>query len=109
LDSGYGIVTLPGAHVWHEKTPVARVIPEQHRSGVCNDLVVALRRTPVALLPAALLVKLYRHLTFSWNHDLIWPCLQGFAWFARLLPTVWLSRRPIRAETLRAYMRLAKS
>lgn len=107
MDAGYQIVLLPGAHVWHDKTQVARVIPDQHRSGVCNDLVMTFRRTPSLLLPVALIVKLYRHWAFSRTHGLVRPCLQAFAWFARSLPVLWSSRRPIKAKTLRAFMRLA--
>jgi len=108
LDAGYQIVQLPGVHVWHDKTQLARVIPEQHRSGVCNDLVLTVRRTPAALLAPALIAKVYRHFVFSSKRKLTKPCLQGFALFARSLPAVWRSRRPVKAATLRAFVRLAK-
>jgi glycosyltransferase involved in cell wall biosynthesis len=109
LDAGHEIVALPGVHVWHEKTLVARVIPDQHRSGICNDLVMTLRRTPTVLLPAALLAKSYRHFRFSWRNGLTRPCLQAFAWFARSIPMAWRSRRPVKTKTLRAFMRLGRS
>jgi GT2 family glycosyltransferase len=109
MDAGYEIVKLPGVHVWHDKTPVSREIPAQHRSGVCNDLVMTLRRTPTALLPAALLTKFYRHSVFSLKHGLTWPCLEGFGLFARSIPAILRSRRPVKASTLRAYMRLARA
>src|SRR5436853_1462944 len=76
LDAGYQLVKLPGVHVWHDKTLVARDLVAQHRSGVCNDLVLTLRRTPTLLLPVALLVKLYRHWRFSLSHGLTEPCLE---------------------------------
>lgn len=107
LDAGYEIMKLPGVHVWHDKTPVSREIPTQHRSGVCNDLVMTLRRTPAALLPAALLAKFYRHSMFSLKHGLTRPCLEGFGLFARSVPAILRSRRPVKAATLRAFMRLA--
>lgn len=107
LDAGFKIVTLPGVHVWHDKTPVARELAEQHRSGVCNDLVLTLRRTPVALLPLAMLAKFYRHTKFSYQHGLLLPCLRGFGLFGRSIPALLRTRRPVRAETLRLYMRLA--
>lgn len=106
LDAGYQIVKLPGVHVWHDKTPLARDLPEQHRSGVCNDLVLTLRRTPTLLLSVALAAKLYRHLTFSLNHGLTEACLEGFKLFFRSVPQVWMSRHPVKAATLRAFMRL---
>ncbi|MEP7305888.1 MAG: glycosyltransferase family 2 protein [Acidobacteriota bacterium] len=109
MDAGHQIVLLPGVHVWHEKTPIARAIPDQHRSGVCNDLVMTLKRTPTSLLPIALLSKLCRHLISSRRHRLMRPCLAGFCLFARSIPSVWRSRRAIKATTLRAFMRLSRS
>jgi GT2 family glycosyltransferase len=109
MDAGYQIVRLPGVHVWHEKTPVAREIPAQHRSGVCNDLVMTLRRTPLVLLPVALSAKFYRHLCFSRRHNLTRPCLQGFSLFVHSIPTVLRSRKPVRVETLRAFMQSSRA
>lgn len=109
LDAGYKIMKLSGVHVWHDKTTVARHVPTQHRSGVCNDLAMALRRTPATLLPAAILVKFYRHTKFSIHHGLMRPCLEGFALFIQSIPAIWHSRRPVRAATLQAFMRLARS
>src|SRR5947209_14310768 len=51
IDAGHKIMLLPGVHVWHQKTEVARDLYEQHRSGVCNDFAMTLRRTPFAALP----------------------------------------------------------
>jgi len=62
LDAGYDSIKLKGVHVWHDKTAVARQPEEQLRSGVCNDLVMAMRRTPILLLPAAIVSKFYRTL-----------------------------------------------
>jgi len=107
MDAGYRIVRLPGLHVWHDKTPVARDIPDQHRSGVCNDLAMTLRRTPLALLPAALPVKFYRHFRFAWQHKLIRPCWQGFGLFVRSIPSLLGSRKPVRIRTLRAFSHLS--
>jgi GT2 family glycosyltransferase len=107
MDSGYKIIRLPGVHVWHDKTPVSRELAAQHRSGVCNDLVMTLRRTPAVLLPLALMAKFYRHSVFSFTHGLMPPCFQGFKMFARSMPAVLRSRQPVRAETLRTFMRLS--
>ena len=106
IDTGHRTILLPGVHVWHNKTAVARDIPSQHRSGVCNDLAMALRRTPAWLLPAAMLSKIYRHLMFSMTHGLIKPCVQGFVLFLRSIPEIWASRRPVKASSLRTYMNL---
>ena len=51
LDAGYKIVKLFGVHVWHDKTEIGRTFPSQYASGVCNDLVLTYRRTPLFLLP----------------------------------------------------------
>ena len=107
MDAGYQVVRLPGVHVWHDKTSASRDLPAQHRSGVCNDLVMTLRRTPAGLLPVALAAKLYRHSIFSVRNGLMRPCLQGFKLFARSSPALLRSRRPVRTATLRAFMRLA--
>lgn len=109
LDAGYRIMKLPGVHVWHDKTAVARNLFEQHRSGVCNDLVMAFRRTPRIILPLAIFAKLYRHLMFSLRHGLARPCVQGFLLFARSLPALRHTRRPVRAQTLRAFVRLSRA
>ena len=109
MDAGYQIVRLPGVHVWHDKTSLARVIPEQHKSGVCNDLTMALRRTPAPFLLIALLAKCYRHLAFSRKCGLTIACLKGFGLFIRSIPAVWRSRRAVKASTLRAFVRLSRA
>jgi GT2 family glycosyltransferase len=109
LDAGFRVMTLRGVHVWHDKTPVAREIPKQHRSGVCNDLVMTLRRTPLSALPLALPVKFFRHFQFAWNRNLVGPCLAGFGLFLRNSPFLWRTRRPVRLETLKTFIRLTRT
>jgi GT2 family glycosyltransferase len=109
LDAGFRIVKLPGVHVWHDKSPLSRNAAAQYCSVVCNDFVMALRRVPVLLLPAALAVKVYRHATYSLKYGQVHPCLQGLVWFARSIPTTLRLRRPVRASTLRTFMRLSRS
>ncbi len=106
MDAGYEIVRLNGVHVWHDKTEVARELLAQHRSGVCNDLVMTIRRTPSYLLPAAMMAKFYRHLVFAARKGLTKPALAGFALFFRSLPEAWRSRKPVKASTLRTFMKL---
>jgi GT2 family glycosyltransferase len=108
LDSGYKVVRLPGVHVWHDKTPVARNLAWQHRSGVCNDLAMAIRRAPLPLLPAIIPAKIFRHLMFSWRAGLMAPCLSGLWLLARSLRSVWHWRQPVRYETLRSYSALSQ-
>ena len=107
MDAGYRIVKMPGVHVWHEKTPTARDLRSQHRSGVCNDLALALRRAPLVTLPASIPWKLFRHVWFSAPRGLLKPCLEGIAAFTKASPNLWRSRRPVALGTLRAFRRLS--
>jgi len=109
LDAGYDIFHMPGVHVWHDKTSIARALPSQHRSGVCNDLVMSVRRTPAWLLPFVLVSKCYKHWRFSHRNDLSRPCLEGFALFGRSLLSVWRSRRPVSIGAIARYRRLTQT
>jgi GT2 family glycosyltransferase len=109
LDAGYRIDRLPGVHVWHEKSVIARHLPDQHRSGVCNDLAMTLRRAPLMILPAALAVKTLRHVGFSTRNGLLKPCLQGLQLFLRSIKPVFHARNPVKASTLRTFMRLSRT
>jgi GT2 family glycosyltransferase len=109
MDAGYEIMLLPGVHVWHDKSAVAREQPAQHRSGVCNDLAMTLRRTPFAVMPLALVLKLYRHFQFSRSHELEKPFWGGVRLFLQSIPQVWQTRRPVRLATLRAYVKLSRN
>ncbi|MEY2518669.1 MAG: hypothetical protein QOF24_428 [Verrucomicrobiota bacterium] len=109
MDAGYRIHRLPGVHVWHAKSPVARDVPDQHRSGVCNDLAMTMRRTPLLLLPVALLAKLARHLSFAMRRSLLKPFAQGVLMFVTSIPILLRSRRPVRTATLRNFVRLSRA
>jgi GT2 family glycosyltransferase len=108
LDSGWTVNLLPGVHVWHDRTSVARDAAAQHASGVCNDLVFALRRCPVPLILAVLPVKLFNHLRFAVRRRLVAPCLLGLWLFCRHGLMVLKSRQPVRAEAFREFVRLAR-
>lgn len=108
IDAGYKVIQLPGVHVWHDKTPLARDVAYQHRSGVCNDLAMAVRRVPLLLLPAILPAKLFRHLIFAWRAGLLAPCMAGIVLFVASLPSIVRARKPVRSETLRAYWTLSR-
>jgi glycosyltransferase involved in cell wall biosynthesis len=109
LDKGYDIVRLDGVHVWHDKTPLVRDLARQHRSGVCNDLSFALRRTPSGLLGPALAWKAGRQITFAMSHRLVGACLLGFGDFLSHLRLVWASRDPVKAATLARFRALSRS
>ena len=82
IDAGYQIVKFDGVHVWHDKSQMARDVPRQHASGVCNDLALTLRRVPLGLVFPLIAWKASRHLSFALTHGLLRPCLQGFQAFA---------------------------
>ena len=108
IDAGYKVMLLPGVHVWHDKTTIARDLSEQHRSGVCNDFAMTLRRTPLAVLPLALLAKLYRHFRFARAHRLEQPFWQGVQLFFQSIPDLWESREAVRFSSLRKYLKISR-
>jgi len=62
-DLDYRIELLPGVHVWHDKAWAGRDSRPLHRSGVCNELVMTLRRCP---LPDLLLVLPLKVASYAW-------------------------------------------
>jgi len=107
-DQGWEIHKLPGVHVWHDKSPVARDLISQHRSGVCNDLVFAVRRCPLPMLLWVLPYKVLSHLRFAVRRRLLRPCIAGIGLFLRHLAATWHSRRPVRASTFREFVQLSR-
>lgn len=105
LDRGYDILLVPGLHVWHDKTPLARDWHRIHRSGVCNDLAISLRRCP---LPDVLVLfpgKLCNHLRFALKNGLFKPFREGFGLFLSHLPAILKRREPVRPATFREFRR----
>jgi len=109
IDAGFQIVKLDGVHVWHDKSGIARDLAAQHRSGVCNDLVFALRRTPLALLAPVLAYKIATHLLFAVRHRYMRPCLQGIGDFFAVVGKTWALRSPVRVASLLRYQALTRS
>jgi GT2 family glycosyltransferase len=108
LDRQYEIIQVPGLHVWHDKTILARDLPAQHRSGVCNDLVFVVRRCPFPLLLFLLPAKIVSHLRFSIRRGLLTPALQGLVLFIRMLPQVLASRQPVSLAAFRTFLRRSR-
>jgi GT2 family glycosyltransferase len=109
IDAGYKIILLKGLYVWHDKTSVARNIPFQHRSGVCNDLIFAFRRTPLLYLIPSLTVKFWKHFKFSYNFKeppLLKPCLKGFADFFKYVLSGKTKRKAVSKKTFKHYLQL---
>lgn len=107
LDAGHEIALLPGVHVWHDKSAIARDVPAQHASGVCNDMIFTFRRAPASVLAWLVPAKAASHIGFSLRHGLLRPCLEGLAKFAAYLPRIRASLRPVRMSTWREYRRRA--
>jgi GT2 family glycosyltransferase len=109
IDAGYEIVRFDGVHVWHDKTTTARDLPRQHRSGVCNDMVLTLRRFPGAVLPQMLGWKLISHLRFAVRRGLVRPCLEGLRDFVLASGDALRNRQPVRMASLSRYRALDKT
>ena len=111
IDKGHKVMLLPGVHVWHDKTNVARNITAQHRSGICNDMVFTWRRTPLLLLFPVLIAKFANHLRFAVRYKeekLIRPCIQGFTDFLRALLKGKLNRHPVSMKAFKKFLTLVK-
>lgn len=107
-DLGREIHLLPGVHVWHDKAWADRDNRPLHRSGVCNELVMTLRRCPLPDLCAVLPGKLVSYLGFWLRQPFYFMAgLGGVADFVRHLPVAWRTRRAVSRETFWRFRRLA--
>ncbi len=98
VDIGYKVVFYKGVYVWHDKTPLARNLDKQHRSGVCNDLVFLYRRTPAVFLWPTLILQIAKHLKFSLTYkeqNFLPSYLQGVKDFIRWLATEQTNRKAV--------------
>jgi GT2 family glycosyltransferase len=110
INKGYQIIKLPGVHVWHEKTSVARDPFAQHRSGVCNDLVYAWKRLPVMILLPVISWKIISHRRFAkkyGNGEYLNACKQGIHDFFVVLKQGKISRQPVSFKALRHFQNLS--
>jgi GT2 family glycosyltransferase len=109
LDRNWEIHFLPGVHIWHDKTTVARDIAAQHRSGVCNDLAFAARRCPFPLILGIMPIKVINHVRFAARNHLVRPCLAGLGLFLNCALDVLNSREPVRASTFKEFIRRSRN
>lgn len=107
FDRGWEIHYLPGVHIWHDKSAVARDIAGQYRSGVCNDLVLAARRCPFPLVIGVIPFKFLSHIRFAAKSNLTRACWEGLGLFVRRAGDVWRSREPVRTGTYIDWIRLS--
>ncbi len=109
VDCGYKVVFYKGVYVWHDKTSVNRNLNNQHRSGVCNDLVFYYRRTPSLFLWPALALQIIKHLKFSITfkeHNFFRPCLSGIKDFANWLMKAETNRQAVSVDGFRKFISL---
>lgn len=109
IDAGYKIIKLPGVHVWHDKSEVARDKLFQYQSGVCNDLVFAYRKTPLIVMPFALISKVFKNMKFSITYNqkgYFKAFLKGIKDFILYLPAI--KRNPVKFSTIRKFKELSK-
>ncbi len=108
-DLGHRIELLPGVHVWHDKAWTGRNNNPLHRSGVCNELIMAVRRCP---LPDAFLVLPLKVVSYLWfwlrNPNYMLAGLAGLGDFLRHLGGGWRARRPVRRETFWRFRRMSR-
>lgn len=105
LDSKHEIFSLPGVHIWHEQTPIARNVRANYASQVCNDLAFACRRCPYPTILWLLPGKMLRHLGFAVKRRLLAPFLRGVITFFRALPAIAKARRPVTRATFGEFRR----
>ncbi|MBA4137491.1 MAG: hypothetical protein C0518_09270 [Opitutus sp.] len=99
-DLGYRIDLLPGVHVWHDKAWTGRDWFPLHRSGVCNELFMTMRRCPWPDLAFVLPLKI---VSFGWfwlrRPQFLSPGIAGLCDAILALPKAEISRGPVRRAT----------
>ena len=109
LDRRYDVRFLPGVHVWHEWSSIARDLGAQHRSGVCNDLSFAVRRCPWSMIVWLVPGKVCNHVWFAVRHKLLMACLSGLLMFLKAVPRLRRTREAVSGRTFREFLRLSRS
>lgn len=99
-DLGYRIDLLPGVHVWHDKAWSGRDWFPLHRSGVCNELFMTMRRCPWPDLAFVLPLKIA---SFAWywarRPQFLLPGLAGLGDALGAMPRAEISRAPVQRAT----------
>jgi GT2 family glycosyltransferase len=108
LDRGQEILFLPGVHVWHDKTMLARDLPSQHRSGVCNDFVFAYRRCPFPMVLWLIPGKMLSHLKFALRNGFVRPYAEGVLLFLKSFWKIAPTRDPVSRPAFREYQRRSR-
>lgn len=99
-DRDLGIDLLPGAHVWHDKKWDGRDWFPLHRSGVCNELALTLRRCPLPDLLAVFPAKIFSFLRYWLRRPEFFRAgLAGLGDVVRHFVRIWRERAPVRRRT----------
>ena len=109
LDRSHEIVFLPGVHVWHDKSSLARKPDEQYSSAVCNDLAFVIRRYPFPIVLAGLPAKLFSHFRFAVSNQFIRAYAIGVAKCMGALPTLWGAREPVSSSAMLEFRRRGRT
>ena len=100
------IVRLPGVHVWHDKAWEGRDWNPLHRSGVCNEFAMTLRRCPLPDLLMVLPLKLGSFALFWFKRpDLTRAGLAGVGDFLTNFNRIWRKRAPVKRSTFWRFSR----
>lgn len=99
-DRGLKIHLLPGVHVWHDKAWTGRDWYPLHRSGVCNELFMTLRRCPMPDVLLVLPLKILRFLWFWIKRPSYFAAgLAGVGLFLKNAGSALRSRAPVQRAT----------
>ncbi len=106
LDIGFTIEKMPGVHVWHDKAWSDRDWYPLHRSGVCNELAMTLRRCPAPDVALVLPLKLLSYLRY-WirKPQYLRAGISGLGSFLGHVPKILATRQPVRRQTFWASTR----
>jgi glycosyltransferase involved in cell wall biosynthesis len=107
LSAGYKTIKMPGVHVWHDEEWNARDHSATHRSGVCNELTIAIMRYPLPHLLYAFPGKLANFALFWLDRPRFFKGgMLGVLDALRLIPQSLLKRSAVSTAAFRKYRRL---
>jgi GT2 family glycosyltransferase len=100
------IELMPGVHVWHDKAWQDRDFFPIHRSGVCNELVMTIRRCPCPDLAFVMPLKMLSYFRFwLWKPSFFMAGVAGSADAVRHSLMAWRTRKPVKRSTFWAWSR----
>lgn len=107
LDSGYSIRFLPGVHIWHDFTLIARNRAEQDQAFMINDLIFKYRRVPFIYILPVLAKNVWRTMLNRVRKD--GNGKKATFVFFKLLPSQSKFVRRVKISTYQKYRNLSKS